>query len=190
MDNIEEKITIWIKNPETITQKDSEEIPALIRKYPYFEPLHLLYIKTNIDKPEINEIVKRHGIYISNRKKSYQFIYDKPEIPEKISFYYTDTLGKDHKAYRINEYFPEENPELPICELIKRIRGNETSQEVDENKNTEGIFTETLARIYIKQGLYEKALATYFKLMLKFPEKSYYFADQIEFLKNKINNNS
>ena len=54
----------------------------------------------------------------------------------------------------------------------------------------ESYFTETLAKIYIKQRKYSRALEIIRSLYLQFPEKNAYFADQIRFLEKLIINNN
>ena len=52
----------------------------------------------------------------------------------------------------------------------------------------EEYFTETLARIYIKQGRYQKALDIIGRLNQQFPKKNAYFTDQMRFLEKLIKN--
>ena len=59
----------------------------------------------------------------------------------------------------------------------------------DSDDNDEEYFTETLARIYIKQGRYQKALDIISRLSSKYPQKNAYFADQMRFLEKLIINN-
>ncbi len=47
--------------------------------------------------------------------------------------------------------------------------------------------SETLAKIYVMQGNYPKAISAYNELILAFPEKKIFFANQIEDLKKKLN---
>ena len=54
----------------------------------------------------------------------------------------------------------------------------------------EHYFTETLAKIYIKQRKYSRALEIIQSLYLQFPQKNTYFADQIRFLEKLIINNN
>lgn len=71
---------------------------------------------------------------------------------------------------------PEFTPELPA--------ENEGAEETAE----EGYLTMTLAKIYIRQQRYEKALEIMRKVSLNNPKKSAYFADQIRFLQKLIVN--
>lgn len=75
----------------------------------------------------------------------------------------------------------KENPEyIPVI----AEPGSDGTKDEDE-----GYFTETLARIYIKQGRYSKALEIIKRLNLNYPKKNAYFADQIRFLEKLIINN-
>ena len=67
--------------------------------------------------------------------------------------------------------------------------------ELDEESGNEkdaqnGTNTEAMARIYIKQGNYSKALQIIKNLSLVYPKKNIYFADQIRFLEKLIINNN
>ena len=86
-------------------------------------------------------------------------------------------INVDKGRFTLNE----EAPSMPIVE---------EEPENDENAPNEGIFTETLARIYIKQGKYSQALEIIQRLSLVYPKKNAYFADQIRFLKKLIINNN
>jgi DNA-binding SARP family transcriptional activator len=65
----------------------------------------------------------------------------------------------------------------------------------DENKDIsqssveekEDLASEKLIKVYIQQGYHQKAIEAYEKLSLKYPEKSDYFAEQIEKIKQTIN---
>ncbi len=55
--------------------------------------------------------------------------------------------------------------------------------------DSDSFMTETLAGIYEKQGLLKKAIFAYEKLSLKYPEKSTYFASQINRIKSQLEKN-
>lgn len=61
--------------------------------------------------------------------------------------------------------------------------------ETPDETGDSSYLTETLARIYIKQGRYSKAAEIIQRLSLKNPKKNAYFADQLRFLEKLIINN-
>ncbi len=60
---------------------------------------------------------------------------------------------------------------------------------VERASKDAGIVTETLAAIYYQQKQFEKALKAYDDLRLKFPNKSAYFADLHEKIRNEVAGN-
>ena len=67
---------------------------------------------------------------------------------------------------------------------------DEPADESTVNDNSDTYFTETLARIYIKQGKYAKAIEIIRRISLLYPQKNRYFADQIRFLEKLLLNES
>jgi hypothetical protein len=88
------------------------------------------------------------------------------------------------KEDKIIERFIHEEPHIKHPTGAKLDNENKAKR---SSEDKEELVTETLARIYTEQMLYHKAILTYKKLMLKYPEKSLYFAGQIEQLEIKIN---
>jgi hypothetical protein len=83
--------------------------------------------------------------------------------------------------------FLEKSEEQPLIASMTEEEEDETEKNEPESEE-ESYFTETLAKIYVKQQRYSKALEIITRLNLKYPEKNAYFADQIRFLEKLIIN--
>ena len=92
------------------------------------------------------------------------------------------TSGKHEDE--IIERFIKEEPQIKPPSNDKLDNENKAKKSAEDQDE---MVSETLARIYMDQMLYHKAITTYKKLLLKFPEKSSYFVAQIELLERKIN---
>ncbi len=99
-----------------------------------------------------------------------------------------NTLIEDNKKRKseLIDKFIEASPK------ISPIQHNPaTSFQIDINKTDDSyLMTETLARVYLEQKKYQKAMQAYEILILKYPEKSSFFADRISDIKILQQNNN
>ena len=72
--------------------------------------------------------------------------------------------------------------------MKNKVSEEEESEDNEEDMEDESYFTETLAKIYVKQQRYSKALEIIKKLSLNYPKKNRYFADQMRFLHKLVIN--
>ena len=100
------------------------------------------------------------------------------EMPKLIGHTLIDSFIENDKGKIVLNENPTLKPEMEEASLVS------------ENGGEESFFTETLARIYIKQGRYSKALEIISRLSLQYPKKNAYFADQIRFLEKLIINSN
>jgi hypothetical protein len=89
----------------------------------------------------------------------------------------------DPKETNIIDNFLKKAPQISPPKPEQIDNENKAKKSAEDHND---LVSETLAKIYIEQMLYHKAIDTYQKLSLKFPEKSRYFADLIQSLEKKI----
>ena len=77
--------------------------------------------------------------------------------------------------FQIIDRFIENNPKITPVEKEEKIVVQLPKDKVDKS-----LMTETLAKVYLEQKKYSKAIKAYEILSLKYPEKSGFFADQIK----------
>jgi hypothetical protein len=87
------------------------------------------------------------------------------------------------KGNDIIDTFIKNDPQIKAPKADQINTENKAKKSAEDHND---LVSETLAAIYIEQMLYHKAIDTYEKLSLKFPEKSRYFADLIQSLEKKI----
>jgi len=162
----------------------------------------LFYLITEKDKRHQQKpiIKKQEAIFVTKKEAKEQLGIGQPlqfDTKEKHSFSEWLKLSQakpierkeeaskqnqslDNKLDLIEQFVAKERPKTKKEEFFSPI--NQAKKSVEDQMT---FVTETLARVYLEQEHYEKAKLAYQKLSLKYPEKSSFFAGQIELI-NKL----
>jgi len=94
---------------------------------------------------------------------------ENPEVAQAAS-------SDREKKFELIDRFIADNPKIKPGDTATPQVDISQSLKIDKKQ----LMTETLARVYLEQGRYKKAIQAYRILILKYPEKSSFFADQIK----------
>ena len=156
---------------------ENSQIIELQNKFPYCEIIHNISLLKAHFNNDINftTTLAKSGLYSSNRKNLFDLIHSKSNIK------------KTQRNINKTTYLFEEW-------LNDRIRPHDTENEgliqtniTESTQDNNFLITETLAKIYIEQGHYKRAIQAYEILCLKYPKKSSFFANRIQDIKTKKN---
>ena len=178
----------------------SSVLKEILNTYPFFQTASAYYLKSlKVQrKDSFNEILPKTAILTHNRSILRKWIYEKEENKinkkvdkiEKYSFLdWFDVINESESNldYKIDliDKFIKNSPKINIKKEYKP-----DLEIIPDSKIKDDLITETLAKIYIDQKKYNKAIKAYNILGLKYPKKSSFFADQIERIKNLKKNNN
>jgi tetratricopeptide (TPR) repeat protein len=107
------------------------------------------------------------------------------ENSEPIEIKSTAVDPEKQKKNELIDKFIEASPKIPP---IKKEAEPKVFLE-PSSENNSYLMTETLARVYLEQNKYDKAIQAYEILILKYPEKSSFFANRISDIKILQHNN-
>ena len=159
-------------------QKDAEHIlnPALfISKHPSSETSKKLGLGEPLDFDKNEKFSFTEWLQLTNKNPRGQ--KNETSVPEKRK----DTnlkersTGQKLKFERIDKFIAQ-NPKI-IPKTNIPVPENVVKSSVFDNNE---LMTETLARVYLEQKKYKKAIQAYKILSLKYPEKSGFFADRLK----------
>jgi hypothetical protein len=141
--------------------------------------------KKSSEQEQVSEIAKQeehHSFieWLKIKSESAVPIETVPDYTEKLKNVPISELRTSPESNLVEKFIKEEPRIVPFRSEFYSP-GNMARQSLVEHKD---LVSETLAKIYASQGNIRKAIESYQKLSLKFPEKSGYFASLIQNLES------
>ena len=133
--------------------------------------------KLEIGKPLVFDVSEMHSFHEWLQVSTSKPIERKEVEPQSIK-------EKDSRFDIIEEFIKNK----PKIEPVKTSKSIDIG--IESTKENESLMTETLARVYLEQKKYDKAIQAFTILSLKYPEKSSFFADRIKAIQFLKKNNT
>jgi len=134
-------------------------------------------------KPIVRETEKSTKKEIEEPSKKLEETKTKASVETEKTPSYKSPSFEEKMA--LIDRFIEKNPKIKPSKEAIPIENLAEGNLVDRNE----LATETLAKVYLAQKKYKKAIQAYKILSLKYPEKNSFFADRIQEIKNIKKNN-
>lgn len=181
-----------IEGFDSMDSSKSLELKKILNSYPYFQSASAYYLKTlKVQKKDsYHELLPKTAILTYNRSILRNWLYS-DEIKdnqgkiktEKYSFLdwfdvINDDMPKVDEKFDLIDEFIKNSPKIKINNDYEVRSSFKTDQKIKDE-----LITETLAKIYVNQEKFNKAIKAYEILSLKYPKKSSFFADQINDIK-------
>ena len=181
-----------IEGFDPLDSSKSLELKKILNSYPYFQSASAYYLKTlkAQKKDSYHELLPKTAILTFNRSvlRNWLSLYEIKDNQEKIktekySFLdwfdvINDDIPRVDKKFDLIDEFIKNSPKIKIDNKSEVKSSFKTDQKIKDE-----LITETLAKIYVKQEKFNKAIKAYEILSLKYPKKSSFFADQINDIK-------
>ena len=198
---VEVSITKIIKKlnmTSELDKKDQSLFKKLSKRYPVFIPFKIinLMLSKKFNTIDYNDNLEICATQISDRRYLYQIIESKILSEDQKFEIFEDLkdISSDNKKTFI-EWIKSTKPTVENLKFDFNLHKNfELIRNIEKDKikskkiKKQDYMTETLAELYIEQKKFKEALKAYEILSLKYPEKISLFANQIIFLKKKLNN--
>jgi hypothetical protein len=181
-----------IEGFDSMDSSKSLELKKILNSYPYFQSASAYYLKTlkAQKKDSYHELLPKTAILTFNRSilrswlSSDELKDNQGKIKaEKYSFLdwfdvINDDMPKVDEKFDLIDEFIKNSPKIKINNDYEVRSSFKTDQKIKDE-----LITETLAKIYVNQEKFNKAIKAYEILSLKYPKKSSFFADQINDIK-------